>query len=385
MRTPWNRIPAPAEDERVTMLELFFDLVFVFIVIQLTGLIIGSAGWQGYGQAGLVLAVTWWMYLGYAWLANNVTPITTQTRLPMLAAMTCFLAMAVVVPDAFGDGAYIFGVSYLVVVTIHHVQFARSSLGDSALAIRTLVPFNYGAGALLILAAVIGERWGWVCWVMAVVLFVASMARPSDVTFALRPEHFAERHRLLIIVALGETIVAIGAGAEGHLNEPRVFAIVVLAMILICALWWIYFAVGDETAGAEALERIPAARRTTVALIAYSYTHVLHIAGLVLVAVGLHDVVHDPGHRLTWGVATTLSAGVAVFLIAQALFRNVLGIGNMWVHGVAAIGVLGGTWLGATISGGAHLVFAAIIVLASAAFLQATAPRARLEGRETRV
>ena len=120
------------------MLELFFDLVFVFVITQITTLISAASGWAGYGRAALVLSLTWYIYNGFAWLTNNVAPTTLATQLPMFASMACFLAMAVVVPDAFGAGAWVFGIAYLTVIVIHAVQFARSSLGTSAEAIRAI-------------------------------------------------------------------------------------------------------------------------------------------------------------------------------------------------------------------------------------------------------
>ena len=129
------KVTAPGAEEGVTTLELFFDLVFVFAVTQLTALILESDGAAGYARAGLVLAVTWWMYDGYAWLSNNVGPRTASTRLPMLAAMACFLVMAISTPQAFGDAAWLFAGAYVIVVLVHAASFARSSLGGSAAAI----------------------------------------------------------------------------------------------------------------------------------------------------------------------------------------------------------------------------------------------------------
>lgn len=150
--------------------------MFVFLIAQLTSLLTSSRGWLGYGRAALVLLVTWWMYDGFAWLANNVPPVTTATRLPMLLAMTCFLTMASVVPDVFGAGAWLFAVAYLVVISVHAVQFSRSSQGESAQAIRRIVPVNYAVAALLLLAAGLGHRRGWLSWIVAVLVLVSTVA-----------------------------------------------------------------------------------------------------------------------------------------------------------------------------------------------------------------
>ncbi len=365
-----RKVEAPDSAARVTMLELFFDLVFVFLVTQLTGLITESHGWVGYGHAALVLAVTWWMYDGFAWLANNVAPTTTATRLPMLLAMACFLAMAVVVPEVFDDGAWIFALAYLVVVTIHAVQFSRSSLGNSAEAIRRVLPINYGASGLLLLAAALGPRWGWLCWVVAVVVLASTLVFRPETAFTLRIEHFAERHRLLVIIALGETIIATGVSAQGSPTERAVLGAGALAMVLISALWWIYYAVGDDERGLQAMEAAPAERRSGLAFLVYSLGHVLHIAGLVLVAAGLHEVVHDPAHHLGWDISVALSAGAATFLIGQAAFRSTLRIGPVWGHLAAAVAVLAIGPLGVHRSGMAQLLGIAVILVGLAALLQ---------------
>jgi low temperature requirement protein LtrA len=334
MRWRMGKIEAP-DDSPVTMLELFFDLVFVFVLTQLTALITGPDGWVGYARAGLVLTVTWWMYNGYAWLANNVPPTTASTRLPMLAAMTCFLAMAAVLPDAFGGGAWIFAVAYTAVVTIHAVQFSRSAMGDSARAIRRVLPANYGVSGLLLLGAALGPRLGWVAWLAAVGLLLFSLARRQESGFALRSEHFAERHRLVVILALGETIIVTGVSVQDRLTEPAVLIAFIMAMVLISALWWVYFGVGDDEKGLAALSLTDPGRLSRLSSRAYSATHLVHVAGLVLVAAWLHPIVADPRH-LTTAEAATGPAGVAAFLAAQAAFRRTLRIGPAQAHLAAA-------------------------------------------------
>ncbi|MEO6822352.1 MAG: low temperature requirement protein A [Candidatus Nanopelagicales bacterium] len=366
-----GKVAAPGSDSSVTMLELFFDLVFVYLITQLTSLIVHEDGWRGYAQAALVLAVTFWMYDGYAWLANNVPPTTTSTRLPMLLAMACFLAMAVVVPDVFGSGAWVFAVSYLLLVTIHAVQFGRSTLGSSAQGIRATVPINYGCAALLVLAAVVGSDLRWICWVMAVTVLLATMVRRRGSSrLAVQAGQFVERHQLLVIIALGETVVAIGAGAQGELTRGSVLLAFLLAMALISALWWVYYAVGDDELGRAVVMTAPEQGRGSLALRAYSYIGLLHISGLVLVAVGLHFLVEDPVERLPWGTALTLSAGVASYLVGQAAFRATLRIGSPTTHLAAATLVMMVVPLGALVAGWLQLLGCVLVVLTLATLLQ---------------
>ena len=195
------------------MLELFFDLVFVFVVTQVTALINPASGWAGYGRAALVLSLTWYIYNGFAWLTNNVAPTTLSTRLPMFAAMACFLAMAVVVPEAFGDGAWVFALAYLMVVVIHAVQFARSSLGTSAEAIRSILPLNLTIAVLVVVAAAVGPTWGWVAWCLAVGVIFAAATLEYGTQFTLRAHHFAERHQHR------SSILAAAAGALARTPE----------------------------------------------------------------------------------------------------------------------------------------------------------------------
>jgi low temperature requirement protein LtrA len=358
------RARAPEEHARVTMLELFFDLVFVFLVTQLTSLVLVSPGAAGYGRALLVLLVTWWMYDGYAWLANNVAPTTTSTRLPMLLAMAGFLVMAIAVPDAFGTARWAFAVGYLVVVLLHAVSFTRSSQGGSATAIRSILPTNVGVALLLLVGAAVGARWGWVAWVVAVLVLTASMLSRRESGFTLRAGHFAERHQLLVIIALGETVIATAVSAQGHLGELDVVGAVLGSMVLISALWWVYFGTGDDERGSVALAALPDAVRTRTALIAYSLGHLGHVAALVLVAVGLHRVVVHPPDRLAALAALTFGGGVALFLLAEVLFRRVLALGTVAVLLGGAAASLASGFVGATSSALLQLVLLVIVVLA---------------------
>ena len=307
------------------MLELFFDLVFVFTITQLTGVVRASHGATGYLHAGAVLMITWWMYDGYAWLSNNVGPNTWSTRIPMLVGMTGMLVMAIATPDAFGSAAWAFAAAYLVVIVVHALQFTRSSLGDSARAILGILPINLSLPALLFGAAALGARWGWVCWTIAVAIVLVAPFTGSGGGFALRAAHFAERHQLVVIIALGETIVATGVGAEGRLRHAPIVFAVLLAMALVSALWWIYFG-GDDTAGAAALEDELGEGELGLAPWAFAGAHLFHVAGLVLVAAGLLEVVTAPTHEFGIRLALTTSVGCATFLGAQELYLRLLGL-----------------------------------------------------------
>jgi low temperature requirement protein LtrA len=342
------RAAAPEVGRGVTMLELFFDLVFVFTITQLTGLVRDSPGATGYLHAGAILVITWWMYDGYAWLSNNVGPHTLSTRIPMLIGMTGFLVMAIATPDAFGSAAWAFALAYLVVVLVHAFQFTRSPLGDSGHAILRIMPLNLSAAALLVAAAAIGPHRGWIPWAIAAGALLAALAPRSSRGFSLRADHFAERHQLVIIIALGETIVATGAGAEGRLHDIAVLVGVLLAMAFVSALWWVYFG-GDDEAGATALGAALDGGQVGVGAWAYAGAHIVHVAGLVLVAAGLHEVIVAPTHELGLRIAVTMATGCATFLVGQAIYLRLLAL-----RGAAPL--LVGALLALPVAAAGHLV-----------------------------
>jgi low temperature requirement protein LtrA len=337
----YRRVASPDAHAPVTTLELFFDLVFVLVVTQLSDLVLESDGWSGYVRALAVLWVVWWMYDGFAWLANNVGPTTTSTRLPMLAAMAGFLVIAIAVPDAFGEDRWLFAAAYLVTGVVHSASFLRSSLGGSARAIISIAPLNLGICIGLFLAAGLPEGLRWIGWAIAVSLPVVSFLRGTEAGFTIRPAHFAERHRLMLIIALGESVLAIGVSAQGHLREIEYLLAVLLSVVLISLLWWLHFADDPSLERVEEVVERPEGMTGRTALLAFSLGYLVLVAGLILVAVGLHVAVHDPGHHLDWRFALTMSAGAAVYLLGNVFYLWRLGIGGRrWFAVCAALALL---------------------------------------------
>ena len=332
---------SPDAHAPVTMLELFFDLVFVLVVTQLTDLVLESDGLPGYLQMLAVLWVVWWMYDGFAWLANNVGPTTTSTRLPMLAAMAGFLVIAIAVPEAFGEDRWLFAAAYLLTGVVHSISFLRSTLGTSSRAILSIAPINLGICAALFLAAALPEEWRWVGWLLAVALPVVSFLRGVEAGFAIRPAHFAERHRLMLIIALGESVLAVGKSAGGHLREVDYLVAVLLSVVLIALLWWVHFADDASLERVEEVVERPEGMSGRTALVAFSLGYLVLVAGLILVAAGLHEAVHDPTHSLDARAAFTMSAGAATYLLGSVLYLARLGIGGRrWFAVTAVLAVL---------------------------------------------
>ncbi len=310
------------EGERVMPLELFFDLVFVLALTQCTGLMVAEHSWEGLAQGLLVLALLWWAWIGYAWLTSVVDPEEGFVRLALVGAMAALLICALAVPEVFGDRAMEFAIAYALVRAGHVALFLIASRDEPGLR-SSVSGFAVGTGvaiALLIIGAAIGGTAQAVIWSIALVLDIAEPYLFGSSGWKLMPEHFAERHGLIVIVALGESIVALGVAADVGLSGD-VIAAAVLGVGLVFALWWIYF---DVVAIAN-LRRLVAAEpgrvQNEMARDVYSYLHYPLIAGIVLAALGLHDVLAHPDEQLKVVPAFALLGGVAIYLLGHVLIR----------------------------------------------------------------
>ncbi|GAA3127511.1 low temperature requirement protein A [Streptosporangium carneum] len=330
MRLPdWFRErvdPLPPESElRVSTLELFFDLVFVFTVTQLTNLLADGVQrgrpLEGALRVLVVFGVIWWMYAGYAWLTNAVSPVRPARRVLMLLGMAGFLIVALSIPSVFDGDGLAFAIGYLLLIVVHAGLYAQATS-----AIARVIPFNLGAVALVGVASLLREPYNYLLWAAATVLLWGSPYFIGQRGFALRPAHVVERHGLLVIVVLGESIVAIGIGVQGlHLGLELGLA-AVLGLTLAACLWWLYFGGDDEVRAEHALGRAEPVRRTRLILGAYFYAHIPMLLGIVAVATGIKKLIGHPGDPLKLAAAVTLAAGVALFLAGNAWFRGVLGI-----------------------------------------------------------
>ena len=239
----------PAADERtvrVSTLELFFDLVFVFTLTQLTGLLADDPTWAGLAKVVLLLSVIWWIYDGYVWLTNTVALDVLGHRLLLLGGMAGFLLMALAIPTMFDDGGVAFGLGYLAVVSLHGWLYLRATSASEAEAIRGIVPYNLAAALMLVAAGLTDGVLMWALVVAPAVLlwFVPYVARMEG--FQVAASHFVERHGLVVIVALGESIVVLGAGAGGAEVGLELGLIAILGLALSAALWWTYFSHEEE-------------------------------------------------------------------------------------------------------------------------------------------
>jgi low temperature requirement protein LtrA len=310
-----------SDEHQVTPLELFFDLVFVFAITQVTALLAHNPTWGGVLRGMLVLAAVWWAWCGYAWLTSTIDVDEGGVRLAMLAAMTMMLGVALAVPGAFGDDAVLFGVAFLLVRVLHLVLFARVGRDDPDLleSLLRLAPTEILGASLILLAAFLDPDARVGVWIAALVIdYLGPTVIPLGRGWRVAPEHFAERHGLIILIALGESIIAIGVGAGFDLTAGALGA-AFLGLVVVSALWWLYFDVAAIFVR-NRLRDATGVARSQLARDSYSYLHLPMVAGIVLFALGLKTTLNDVGGTLDTVPAVGLCGGAALYLIGQLGF-----------------------------------------------------------------
>ena len=354
--------PAPGADEpplRVTTLELFFDLVFAFTLTQLATLLASGFTAADAARVLLIFGLLWWMYEGYAWLTNARPPVHTAERLLLLVAMAGFLTIGLAIPGGFGGTSLALGLGYLVVVIVHGSLYYRVNRN-----IVRVTPFNVASALLVIVAALQPgpdgsvPPAGYALWELALAVPLGSplIVHPRG-RFELRPAHLAERHSALLLVALGESVAAIGVGAgrlAGHsgAENARLVVAAVLGLALAATLWWIVFGAGDEEAAERVLTAATSERRTALALAAFFYGNIPLLLGLVAMAAGVGAAI-ERSHRLAAGpagAAVALAVGAALFLAGEVIIRRILGTGPWRLRAATAVLVLATAAIGASVA-----------------------------------
>jgi low temperature requirement protein LtrA len=310
------------EGERVTPLELFFDLVFVLAITQCTALMSHHPTWSGLAQGLLVLGMLWWAWTGYAWLTSVLDPEEGAVRLVMFGAMAALLLVGICVPDSFGNLALAFALIYGVVRAAHIALFMLASPEDDGLrhSVLSLAVSSAIAVSLLVLASLFDGLAQGALWALALFLDMGGPYLFGSEGWKLIPEHFAERHGLIVIIALGESIVAIGVGAAHALNLG-IGTAAVLGVALTAAMWWTYFDIVSIVAGRRLVEAEPGRVQNEMARDSYSYLHLVMVAGIVLVALGLKKTIGHFDEHLDAVPAFALLGGVAVYLLGHVSFR----------------------------------------------------------------
>ncbi len=309
-------------EQRVTPLELFFDLVFVYAITQVTQLMSHDPTWRGVARGVLVLAALWWAWTGYAWLTNTLEPEEGQVRAGMFGAMAALLVVALAVPEAFESDAVLFGVAYLIVRLLHLLLYTIAGKRDPDLlgAVLRFTPSATLAPAIILAAGFVDGRARVALWVVALAVDYLGALIGHGAGWRVSPAHFAERHGLIVIIALGESIIAIGVGSRGDSLTSGILSAAVLGIVAIAALWWSYFDVIAVLAQRQ-LSETSGATQARLARDYYSYLHLPMIAGIVLFALGLKRTIEQIDEPLATIPAVALCGGLSLYFLTHVALR----------------------------------------------------------------
>jgi low temperature requirement protein LtrA len=331
---------ATTVQQRTTPAELFWDLVFVFAVTQVSTLLYHDLTWAGFGRALLILALVWWAWSAFVWATNAHDPNHPTVRAVLFAAMVLVFIVALAVPEAFGAEATVFVLAYAGVRFLHLGLYVDASRrGNASLAAIAGFAVTVAIGmALLIVGAQVDDPARTILWTVAVAIDYSGPAWLTRERLrgiqSVAVAHFAERYSLFIIICLGESIVAVGLEATGQPLDAELVAAVALALLVTIGLWWTYF---DRVAGV-AEQRLAAHEEPVLAAAdAYSYLHLALVTGIIVSAVGAHSAAGHPGEALSEAARLALCGGVALYLAGHIAFGARL-VGELsWGKAVAAV------------------------------------------------
>jgi low temperature requirement protein LtrA len=310
-------------EQRVTALELFFDLVFVFAITQVTGFIYHDPSWTTLIEALALLMVLWFAWTGYAWLGNTAGTDEGPIRVVLLVVMGPLLIASLAVPHAFGRDALVFGIAYFLVRALHIAAYAVLARADPSLRIvvvrlaQTILP----AAGVLVLAGFLHGAGRAACWIVALAIDYGGLILRGTENWQVEPAHFAERHGLIVIIALGESIVALGVGASSLGIDAGVVTGALLGIAVAAALWWAYFDV-VATVAERKLRAAAPAERALIARDSYSYLHLPMVAGIIVFAFGVKTTLAHVGSHLHGPAAAALCGGVAIYFLALSTFKR---------------------------------------------------------------
>ncbi|HMH57658.1 MAG TPA: low temperature requirement protein A [Galbitalea sp.] len=343
MATWFLSSPAPASaTHRVSTFELLFDLVFVFAFTQVTEFMASSHTAIGVLQAMIMLGFLWWSWSSYGWLTNQSSVDDGVLRIGMIVGMCAIFVLALGIPTAFSrtadslDAGLIIGVAYFVVRLVHFALYLVASGSDRDLRIQVLKTSisMWVSVPLILIGAVLGapaQTWFWLGAMIADIALTYVTSRGGNWRIH-SASHWAERHGLVIILALGESVVAIGSGAANSKLSIAVLAGAVLALLLTVCLWWLYFD-AISRAAEEKLESETDRARSALATDAYTYLHLLLIAGIVISALGVETVMATAGNSSALGLfgGCALFGGTSLYLFGHAAFwKRVGGYWKVW-------------------------------------------------------
>jgi low temperature requirement protein LtrA len=307
---------------KVTVLELFFDLIFVFAITQVTGFLAADLSPGGLGRGLLLIAALWWAWVAYSWLTNTLHAEAFAPRITVLTAMAAMLLVSLAVPSAFGRDAVVFAVAYAVVRALHVVLYYLAARQDPELkrgVVRLAAPLMIGS-VILVGASFLSGTVRTPLWGAALLVDYAGPLLAGTRGWSVQAAHFVERHGLIVLIALGESIVSIGVGASGVALEPLVLGSALLAVVTAGGLYWAYF----DMLALDAEHRLShqhGQAQVAMARDAYSYLHLPMVAGIVLFALGVKKAIGHADHALTLVPSIALYGGLALHFVGHVVFR----------------------------------------------------------------
>jgi low temperature requirement protein LtrA len=316
-------IEATAEREHpVTPLELYFDLVFVFAFTQVTTVLSNNPTWSGLGHGLLILTALWWAWAAYAWLTNTVDPGVGAVWGALLVAMAAMFVAALAVPDAFGRHGVAFGVAFLIVTVMHLTLYALAARGDRDLltAILRIAPWPLTGAALILTAGFVDGEAKALLWLAAIVIGFFGPLLTGVSGWRVQPAHFVERHGLIVIIAIGESLVAIGLGERRVGLTTGVTVAAVLGFVVATSFWLAYFDF-FPIRGQQLLSDRTGVQRTALARDIYTYLHLPMVTGIVLFAFSMKTTLAHVGDELDAIPALGLCGGPALYLLAYVALR----------------------------------------------------------------
>jgi low temperature requirement protein LtrA len=361
-------------DQSVNFVELFFDLVFVFAITQVVGILHDGITGARVLEAALVFWIIWWGWTQFTWSLNAADTDHGHVQITTLFATAIAFFMAVAVPDAFGDGALWFAGPYVAVRVLGLVIYAGVARSAEHLSvIRTFALTSIGGFAAVVIGAVLGGREQLIFWGFAILLDVIAAGSARADHWGLHPGHFVERHGLIVIIVLGESLIVAAGGLVGAPREPIVLVTGMLAVALTCALWWSYFPYVRPKLE-EALEAADGARRSTIARDVFSLGHYPMLLGVIAMSAAVEEAIahlHDP---LPLEGRLALAVGLILFVggTAVATWRA---LGHLPVPRIVAVlaTAVAIVWLGGLLPWGTLLI--AVVGLAAVVSLEHRAIR----------
>ncbi len=325
-------------EHRVTALELFFDLVVVFAITQVTSFISLTPTWGGLARGLLLLGALWWAWAGYAWLTNIIDPEEGGIRVAVFGAAAAMLIVGLATPDAFGADGVVFGIAYFAVRAILLVLYAVAARGDrdQLRTVARIIPPGVLGPALILIAGFLEGSGQLALWAAALAIDYLGALVADPRPWRISPEHFAERNGLVVIIALGESIFAIGVGAAGEPLTGSLIAAALLGITCAAALWWSYFDWFSFALQAR-LTELTGSERASLARDGYSYLHLPMVAGVVLFALGMKTTMAHVDIPLETIPAFGLCGGLALYLLAHVVLRLRMGGGLARGRPVASV------------------------------------------------